>query len=179
MIKTSHSSQNLHETSRFITASMKSQQELREAIENTARKFLGAYKEAGEQNDPAIINRDVTECCKRYFKPAGVLQLFGSPPVDGLSNADYEAAMALDLQKYVVTYSDISDVTVDTESRKSAATSVTGMKYKDGEEDVIEHSWVLDFNEDGSKVTKVIEFCDMNGLRRMFVKVYSDKQDSK
>ncbi|RKL27239.1 hypothetical protein BFJ72_g13266 [Fusarium proliferatum] len=158
---------------------MTSQQELRDAIENTTRQFLAAYKEAGEQNNPAIINRDVTDSCKRYFKPAGVLQLFGSPPEDGLSNADYEAAMALDLEKYVVTYSDVSDLTIDTEARKSAATTVTGMKYKNGEEDVIEHSWVLDFNEDGSKVTKVIEFCDMDGLRRMFVKVYSGKEDTR
>lgn len=72
---------------------MTSQQELREAIENTTRQFLGAYKDAGEQNNPAIINRDVTDSCKREFKPAGVLQSFGSPPEDGLSNADYEAAM--------------------------------------------------------------------------------------
>ncbi|KAF5681405.1 hypothetical protein FDENT_8176 [Fusarium denticulatum] len=155
---------------------MTSQQELREAIESTTRQFLGAYKEAGEQNNPALINRDVTNSCKRYFKPAGVLRLFGSPPEDGLNNADYEAAMALDLEKYVVAYSDISDLTVDTESRKSAATTVTGMKYKDGEEDVIEHSWILDFNEGGSKVTKVIEFCDMDGLRRMFAKVYVGKE---
>ncbi|QGI70598.1 hypothetical protein CEK27_002927 [Fusarium fujikuroi] len=158
---------------------MTSQQELRDAIGNTTRQFLAAYKEAGEQNNPAIINRDVTDSCKRYFKPAGVLQLFGSPPEDCLSNADYEAAMALDLEKYVVTYSDVSDLTIDTKARKSAATTVTGMKYKNGEEDVIEHSWVLDFNEDGSKVTKVIEFCDMDGLRRMFVKVYSGKEDTK
>ncbi|KAG7404985.1 hypothetical protein ACKAV7_013105 [Fusarium commune] len=157
---------------------MASYQELRKAIENTTKQFLGAYKDAGEQNNPAIINRDVTDSCKRYFKPAGVLQLFGSPPEDGLNNADYEAAMALDLKKYVVTYSDISDLTIDTEARKSGATNVTGMLYKSGEADVIEHSWVLDFNEDGSKVTKVIEFCDTDGLRRMFAKVYNNTEDS-
>ncbi|KAL9562938.1 hypothetical protein ACKAV7_012955 [Fusarium commune] len=158
---------------------MASQQELRKNIEHTTIQFLVAYKEAGEQNDPAVINRDVTDSCKRYFKPAGVLQLFGSPPEDGLSNADFEAAMTLDLKKYIVTYTDISDLTIDTEAHKSGATNITGMLYKDGEEDVMEHSWILDFNEDGSKVTKVMEFCDMDGLRRMFAKVYNDKEGSK
>ncbi|KAF4332268.1 hypothetical protein FBEOM_13943 [Fusarium beomiforme] len=152
------------------------QQELRKNIERTTRQFLGAYKEAGEQNNPAVINRDVTDSCKRYFKPAGVLQLFGSPPEDGLSNADYEAAMALDLKKYIVTYTDILDLTIDTEARKSGATTFTGMRYKTGEEDVMEHSWILDFNEDGSKVTKVMEICDMDGLRRMVGKVYNDAE---
>ncbi|KAF9769796.1 hypothetical protein IL306_012734 [Fusarium sp. DS 682] len=158
---------------------MASQQELRKNIEHTTRQFLGAYKEAGEQNNPAVINRDVSDSCKRYFKPAGVLQLFGSPPEDGLSNADYEAAMALDLKKYIVTYTDILDLTIDTEARKSGATTVAGMRYKTGEEDIMEHSWILDFNQDGSKVTKVMEFCDMDGLRRMVAKVYNDNQDTK
>ncbi|KIL94230.1 hypothetical protein FAVG1_02792 [Fusarium avenaceum] len=152
---------------------MPSSQELRSAIEHTTRQFLGAYKDAGEKNDPAIINRDVTDSCKRYFLPAGVLELYGAPADSALDNAAYEQGMAKDLEKGRVTRTQVFNLAVDTESRKSAATTITDMTFKDGDSVVMEHSWVLDFNEDGSKVSNVVEFCDMDGLRKMFAKVYT------
>ncbi|KAM0257544.1 hypothetical protein ACHAPA_011668 [Fusarium lateritium] len=152
---------------------MSPQQGLRTVIEHTTRQFLGAYKDAGEKNDPTIINRDVTDSCKRYFLPAGVLKLFGAPADSALDTAAYEEAMAKDLERGRVIRTQVFNLAVDTEARKSAATTITDMVFKDGDTVVMEHSWVLDFNEDGSKVSNVVEFCDMDGLRKMFAKVYT------
>ncbi|KAM0431981.1 hypothetical protein ACHAQK_009896 [Fusarium lateritium] len=152
---------------------MSPQQGLRTVIEHTTRQFLGAYKDAGEKNDPTIINRDVTDSCKRYFLPAGVLKLFGAPADSALDTAAYEEAMAKDLERGQVIRTQVFNLAVDTEARKSAATTITDMVFKDGDTVVMEHSWVLDFNEDGSKVSNVVEFCDMDGLRKMFAKVYT------
>ncbi|GKU07564.1 hypothetical protein FLAG1_09948 [Fusarium langsethiae] len=142
---------------------MSSTKELRMVIEQTTRHFLGAYKDCGEANDPSIINRDVTEDCKRQFLPAGVMALVGAPAVVILNNAEYEAAVAQDMTKSLVTATRISNLVIDTEACKAAATTVTDVKFHDGEVVVMEHSWVLDFNEDGSKVSNIVEFCDMDG----------------
>ncbi|KAM0228376.1 hypothetical protein ACHAPO_010817 [Fusarium lateritium] len=140
------------------------------AIEQTTRQFLGAYKDCGEANDPSIINRDVTEGCKRQFLPTGVMALVGAPEVITLNNEAYEAAVAQDMKKSLVTGTRIANLVIDTEAYKAAATTVTDVKFHDGEVVAMEHSWVLDFNEDGSKVSNVVEFCDMDGVRRMVEK---------
>jgi hypothetical protein len=158
---------------------MSSIRELRTAIEQTTRQFLGAYKDCGEANDPSIINRDVTDDCKRYFLPAGVMTLFGAPAGAAVDNAAYEAAMTRDMTQSSVTWTEIANLAIDTEARKAAATTITDVKYHDGEVVVMEHSWVLDFNEDGSKVSNVVEFCDMDGVRRLVEKVYTEEERNK
>ena len=37
----------------------------------------------------------------------------------------------------------------------------------------------LEFNEDGTKVCNVVEFCDMDTLRRMVGKVYTQEENEK
>ncbi|KAF4947355.1 hypothetical protein FSARC_13976 [Fusarium sarcochroum] len=153
---------------------MASGQDLRKHIEKTTRSFMNAYKDVGEKNDPTIINRDVTEDCKRHFLPASAVEFLGMPPGYTCDNAAYEAAMARDIKRGIVKRIVISNLTIDTEARKSAVTSISDMVFKDGETVAMEHSWVFDFNEDGSKITNVIEFCDLGSLRKMVGKVYPD-----
>ncbi|KAF4452092.1 hypothetical protein F53441_5024 [Fusarium austroafricanum] len=155
---------------------MTSQQELRKAIEHTISQYFSSYKEGGEQNDPSLVNRDVTDACERYFKPLGVHTLFGSPPDQAVNNTVYEAAFAADLKTYTVQDTRFEDLTIDTEARKAAAMTVVDMLYRDGQKDTMEHSWIFDFNEDGSKITRIMEFCDMDGLRKMFARIYPDSK---
>ncbi|RBR20340.1 uncharacterized protein FIESC28_05304 [Fusarium coffeatum] len=153
--------------------------DVRSAIENTAIQFLSAYKDVGEANDPSIINRDVTEDCKRHFLPKGVMELFGAPNGGPCDNATYEAALTRDMARSRFTKTDIANLVIDTEARKAAMTSITQIKYHNGDTHEMEHSWVLDFNEDGTKVSNVIEFCDMDTLRRMVGKVYTQEEKEK
>ncbi|KAJ4112149.1 hypothetical protein NW768_011728 [Fusarium equiseti] len=158
---------------------MSSSNDLRSAIENTTKRFLNAYKEVCEANDPSIINRDVTEDCKRHFLPKGVMELFGAPNGGPLDNATYQAALTRDIAKSRFTKTDIANLVIDTEGRKAAMTSITEIKYHDGETQEMEHSWILDFNEDGTKVSNVVEFCDMDILRRMVGRVYTEEEKEK
>lgn len=158
---------------------MSKSKDLRSTLENTARRFLEAYKEVGEANDPSIINRDVTEDCQRHFLPKGVMELFGAPNGGPCDNATYEAALTRDMAKSKFTKTDIANLVIDTEARKAAMTSITQIRYHDGESHELEHSWVLDFNEGGTKISNVIEFCDMDTLRRMVGKVYNQEENEK
>ncbi|KAF5023418.1 hypothetical protein F66182_4518 [Fusarium sp. NRRL 66182] len=147
-------------------------QELRRSIENTVRQFISAYQEAGEQNDPSLINRDVDPDCTREFLPEALLDFFGAPPGWASDNDAYEKATANDLRVGRVKRATLSNLTIDTEALKAAGTSVAEMDLKDGETIIMEHAWVFDLNEDGSKITKVVEFCDQDAVRKFMAKVY-------
>ncbi|KAK1573260.1 uncharacterized protein LY79DRAFT_569007 [Colletotrichum navitas] len=135
--------------------------ELRKTIELTTRSFLAAYTDANEQNDPSLINRDVTADCTRHMLPSTMVKAFGLPAGISIPNEAYIQNIARNIRVYSVQDSVISDLVIDIETRKAAFTSKSNVVYKTGwESHPIEFSWLLDFNEDGSKVKKVTEFCD-------------------
>ena len=107
------------------------------------------------------------------------MELFGAPGGGPCDNATYEAGLTRDMTKSRFTKTDIANLVVDAEARKAAMTSITQIEYHDGDKHEMEHSWVLDFNEDGTKVTNVIEFCDMDTLRTMVGKVYTQEEHEK
>ncbi|KAL6408783.1 hypothetical protein AUP68_07729 [Ilyonectria robusta] len=152
--------------------------DLRKIIGETLRAFIFAYKDGGEQNDPAIINRDVTADCTRHLLPASLATSLGAPADFVISNDEYQKLFAADLKAGSVQKIVISNLTVDVEARKAAATTVSDMVFKDGETIVMEHSWILDFTEDGSKVKKVIEFCDPTSVHQMLAKVHAGDQEA-
>ncbi len=143
---------------------------LRASIEATFRSLLGAYKEGGETQDTSVINRDLTPDCTRHLLPKSMLEDLGAPTDWVIDNAEYERQFASDLKTGRTTHMEINNLIIDTETRKAAATTVTDVTYHDGEVIRIEHSWIISFNEDGSKATKLVEFVDIIGVRKMVAK---------
>ncbi|KAF9874095.1 hypothetical protein CkaCkLH20_08467 [Colletotrichum karsti] len=121
---------------------------IRERIEATARAFLSAYEEGGAQGDASIINRDVTADCSRYLLPASEL-------------------FAKDIKVLKFTNNVMANLIIDTEARRAAFTSIAEVHSVGGETYPAELAWYLYFNEDGSKVKKVVEFCDKDVILRM------------
>lgn len=56
---------------------------------------------------------------------------------------------------------------IDTEVRRSAFTSKAEVHTNSGEVYSAEQAWILSFTEDGSKIEKVVEFCDKDVVLRM------------
>ncbi|KAM0207290.1 hypothetical protein ACHAPA_011471 [Fusarium lateritium] len=151
---------------------MTTTKDLRAAIEATTRQFFAAYVESGERNDPAIINRDVDPDCKRFYRPISLCNWFGVPPDWSHNNEAYKAGITANLEHGAIKTCEVFNLTIDADARKPAAMTVSKMLFKDGEELVMEHAWALDFNDDGSKVVKVVEFCDQLATRQMVSKVH-------
>jgi hypothetical protein len=151
---------------------MATTRDLRAAIEATTRQFFAAYVESGEGNDPAIINRDVDADCKRFYRPISLCDWFGVPPEWSHDNEAYKAGIAANLEHGAIKTCEVFNLTIDADARRSAAMTVSNMVFKDGEKLIMEHAWALDFNHDGSKVVKVVEFCDQLATRRMVSKVH-------
>lgn len=148
-------------------ASVPSPTNLRERIENTAQVFLSAYEEGGAQNDASIINRDVTADCTRYLLPASVPQAFGLPADSFFDTTKYQEMFAKDIKVLKFRNNIIANLVIDTEARRAAFTSIADVHAVSGESYQAELAWFLYFNEDGSKVKKVVEFCDKDVILRM------------
>ncbi|KPM42503.1 hypothetical protein AK830_g4043 [Neonectria ditissima] len=153
--------------------------DIKKNIEATFTDFIAAYKDGAKQNDPAIINRNVTADCTRHLLPTSLLKALGAPQDFVIDNAEYERLFAVDLQVGGVQEFTISNLVIDAEDRKAAATTLAKMVFKNGEELVMEHSWFVDFTEDGTKVKKVVEFCDGESVHKLMAEVKKTETDGK
>lgn len=146
---------------------MTSTSDLRQRIERTIRAFISAFEEGTAQQDASIINRHVTDDCTRQLQPASVTAAFGLPEGFAFDNATFERAFAKDLTALRFESNVISDLVIDVEGHTAAFSSVAKVRPNKGEAFDYAQAWFLTFTEDGSKVKKVVEFCDKDGLMRM------------
>jgi hypothetical protein len=146
---------------------MASTTDLRQRIETTTRAFLSAFEEGSVQQDASIINRDVTANCTRHLHPASVPQAFGLPADFVFDTATFEAAFSKDIKAMRFENNIISNLIIDVEARSAAFTSTATVRPNKGEAYENEQAWFLYFVEDGSKVKKVVEFCDKDSILRM------------
>jgi hypothetical protein len=146
---------------------MSSSMSLRQRMEATARAFLSAYEEGAVQNDASVINRNVTPDCTRYLLPASVPQAFGLPADFFFDTVKYQETFARDIKVLKFKNNIMANLIIDTEARRAAFTSIAEVHPNNGETYLAELAWFLYFNEDGSKVKKVVEFCDKDVILRM------------
>jgi hypothetical protein len=131
---------------------MAAAKDLRVAIEATTRQFFAAYR--------------------RFYRPISLCNWFGVPQDWSHDNEAYKAGITANLEHGSIKTCEVFNLTIDVDARRSAAMTVSKMVFKDGEELIMEHAWALDLNDDGSKVVKVVEFCDQLATRRMVSKVH-------
>lgn len=148
-------------------ASTHSSSSPREQIEATTRAFLSAFEESGVRNDASIINRDVTADCTRHLLPASVPTAFGLPKDFFFDTLKYLETFSKDIKVLKFRNNVISNLVIDPEARRASFTSIAEVHANTGESYAAEQAWFLYFNEDGSKVKKVVEFCDKDVLLKM------------
>lgn len=146
---------------------MASTSDLRKRIETTTRAFLSAFEEGSAQQDASIINRDVTADCTRHMHPASIGQAFGLPADFVFDTTTFQGAFAKDIKVLRFENNIISNLFIDVEARSAAFTSIAKVRPNKGEAYECEQAWFLYFVEDGSKVKKVVEFCDKDAILRM------------
>ena len=143
---------------------------IRNAIEATSIEFIKSYEAGWEEKKPALISRSLEPTCKRIIAPASYMRGHGVPADFAFTNDMYEEQYAKDVKVSRVLGSKISFLVIDTEERKSAFTSVSDIEYSDGEKGVVEIAWFLQFNNDASKISNVLEFVDGDSSKKFFAK---------
>lgn len=136
-------------------------------MEATARDFLAAFDDGSAEGDASIINRNVTVDCTRHMLPASVPQAFGLPTDVVFDTTKFQEVFARDIKVMKFRNSMIANLVIDTEARRAAFTSIAEVHPNSGESYSAEQSWYLYFTDDGSKVKKVVEFCDKDAILKM------------
>ncbi|KAI3540741.1 hypothetical protein CABS01_03143 [Colletotrichum abscissum] len=149
-------------------ATTPSSSDLRKVIEATAETFLASFEDGSVQNDPAIINRTLTPDCTRHILPSSVSEVLGLPANFSIDNVTFQKVFAKDIKALKFRNGIISNLVIDTEARRAAFTSIFDVVVVgSGEKFASEASFTLYFNENGSKITKVIEFLEKDSTVRM------------
>jgi hypothetical protein len=133
---------------------------LRQAIEHTLHKFLMSYQNASTHNDASFISSALAPDCVRCFGPSSFLKAVGAPVDFTFSNEPYQAQFAKEMTVVSIKRVEISNVCIDTASRKAAATTSYHGEFSDGEQITMEFAWFLTFSEDGNRLTKILEYVD-------------------
>jgi hypothetical protein len=140
---------------------------LRSRIETTTHAFLSAFEEGSTNQDASLINRDVIPSCTRHMLPSSILRAFSLPSDFAFDNTTFQATFAKDIKVLKFKNNIMGNLVIDTETRRAAFTSVAEVHVNGGEVYAAEQAWVLYFTEDGTKVEKVIEFCDKDVILKM------------
>ncbi|KAF4422236.1 hypothetical protein F53441_14293 [Fusarium austroafricanum] len=143
-------------------ASTQTSNDIKSTIEATVKSYLASFIDARAQNDPSIVNRNTTDDCTRSMLPAS---LVGGQRELSMDNVAYQAVFTEGLKTGGMHKNTISDLVIDVEARKAAVTAIAELVFANGEELELDFSWFLHFNDDGSKIKKIVEFVDSDGFK--------------
>ncbi|KAI1105756.1 hypothetical protein F4804DRAFT_303433 [Jackrogersella minutella] len=140
--------------------------ELYAVMEATLMEFLENYLIAVRTKDVSSLSATLTPECTRHLKPANFVTAY--PFIKAVeTNADYEARMAPELALMEDTHHKVLNYVVDPVRRTASAYSEHWTKLANQEPTSIEICWYVDFTEDGSKISRIVEFIDTAAATRM------------
>lgn len=129
-------------------------------MSETSKAFVLSHLEAYLERDTSILSRNLVPDAHRRVCPATFEQEFRP---DGWNNPEYEETLAHSFPAFKGMKLEINDVMVDTEKRRATVhsshmwtVSTAGQLW----DMPMEFIWILDFNKEGDKVTKILEFVD-------------------
>ncbi|KAF5668529.1 hypothetical protein FDENT_11801 [Fusarium denticulatum] len=129
------------------------------AIETTVKSYLTSFIDARVENNPSLVNRNVTNDCARSLLPSTLGGGFT------MTNDQYLHVFTEGLKVGGMHKNTISDLIIDVEARKAAVTTVAELVFNNGEELKLDFSWFLHFNEDGDEICKIVEFVDSDTFK--------------
>ncbi|CAH0023434.1 unnamed protein product [Clonostachys rhizophaga] len=145
--------------------------DLEHGMKAITEKFLRAYLDASQQNDPTVFSATLTSDCRRYIGPPIFLATMGLPEGFSFTNTEYEDLSRKDMAIWTITSWRARNITVDVANRKSAATSEYVGSLSDGTSFSRNLAWFLDFNEDGSQITRIYQLNDTQEAKDFRLKV--------
>jgi hypothetical protein len=133
---------------------------LYDKMAETSKAFVLSHLEAYLAQDTSILSRDLAPDAHRRVGPAVFEQEFRP---NGWTNAEYEETLAPKFRAFKGMKLEVNDVTVDTKKLRATVhsshiwTQSTAGQLWDWP---MEFIWILDLNQEGDKVTKILEFVD-------------------
>ncbi|PTD09770.1 hypothetical protein FCULG_00007362 [Fusarium culmorum] len=123
---------------------------IKQNIEATTKGYVSSFADAKAENNPQLVNRNTSPECLRSMLPS-ILGGGGT-----MNNEAYEVIFTNGLQAGGMESANITDLVIDVDARKAAVTAVADMVFL-GEKSSMDFSWFLHFNEDGTKIVKIVD----------------------
>jgi hypothetical protein len=136
------------------------QSSLYKTIHNTASNTVLSYSQESVGANVSAFSATLSPTCKRYFAPASFFATTPEMANYGMSNAEYEAHMAPEIAILETWRVEIKKIIVDEAERTAMTWSNHYLTMKGRKEVLLEFVFMLDMNETGEKVDKILEFID-------------------
>ncbi|XXH00554.1 hypothetical protein Hte_006902 [Hypoxylon texense] len=134
--------------------------EFREVLQKTAKAFVENNTLAVQKKDTSLFSAILTEDCIRMYRPLSFIQRYPQFFKAQITNADYEAQMKIELQTMRDVSQKITRTVIDTAERRATLWSEQTVFTADGSKSVVEVIWDLNFSDDGTRVSQIMEFVD-------------------
>ncbi|KAI1330890.1 hypothetical protein F5Y16DRAFT_318959 [Xylariaceae sp. FL0255] len=133
--------------------------DLRSVIQATINSFVENNTQAVKQRDEKLLSASLAENCIRMYRPLSFAQRYPQFFKPQLSNADYEAQMGHELQTMQDVSQNVTRTVIDTVGLK-ASIGIEKTVFTSSAKTTVEVIMDLDFTQDGTQITQVMEFVD-------------------
>ncbi|CAO2655477.1 Nn.00g105410.m01.CDS01 [Neocucurbitaria sp. VM-36] len=151
--------------------------DLYDQMAETSKSFVLSHLDAYLAQDTSILSRDLVPEAHRRIGPATFEQKFHP---NGWSNVQYEESLVAKFRAFKGMKIQINNVTVDTKQQRASVhsshiwTQSTAGQVWDWP---MEFMWILDFNKEGDKVTKILQFVDTHNAMSFGRKIQQGEID--
>ncbi|KAI6080605.1 hypothetical protein F4821DRAFT_251121 [Hypoxylon rubiginosum] len=134
--------------------------DFRKVLQNTINSFIENNTLAVKKKDTSLFSAILTEDCIRIYRPLSFIQRYPQVFKTEITNADYEAQMKMELQTMQDVSQKVTRTVIDTVERKATLWTEQTVFTVNGSKNVVEVIWDLNFSEDGTRVSQIMEFVD-------------------
>ena len=133
--------------------------------EETVVQFANSQAKSIEGNDPKLVSATLADNCRRFIAPASFMKSMSLPDEvvkQGSSNEMYEQHFSMQIPFVESTSCDVHDIALDQQKMKATVHLTHRIKPVGVEEEFfIENMILLDFEKEGEKIEKIVEFTDV------------------
>lgn len=134
--------------------------DFRAVLQKTVNAFVDNNTQAVKKKDPSLFSAILTEDCVRTYRPQSFVNRYPQFFKPQITNDDYEAQMKVELQTMKDVSQKITRTVIDTTERAAVIWTEQTITIPDGSKKSVEVIWDLSFTEDGSRVSRILEFVD-------------------
>ncbi|KAF5604352.1 hypothetical protein FPCIR_898 [Fusarium pseudocircinatum] len=141
-----------------------------DGVEDLIRRFANRQAESVKAKDPKLVSATLADNCRRFIAPASFMMEMGLPkPMieAGSPNDLYEQHFAMQLPCIESTSCKIHDTLFDSQKKKATVHLTHRIKLLGVEEEyLIENMILLDLDESGERIQKIVEFADVSESKK-------------
>lgn len=154
--------------------------DIRSTIQQTINSFVENNTLAVKKKDTSLLSVALSEDCIRMYRPLSILRRYPQFFKAELKNADFEAQMKIELLTMEDASQNVTRTVIDADERKATIWSEQTVVTNNGQSvNTIEVVFDFDFTEDGTKITRIMEFIDTYESTKVIEEILSNAAAAK